>query len=409
MSKCRIPLGPFHPLLEEAEFFNIKVEGEKVVDIEMETGWMHRGHEKISETKTFTQSIFLVERICGICSTSHPFACVNAIEDIDNIEIPERAKYIRVLIGELERIHSHLLWVGLAGHFIGYDTLWMWAWKYREPILQLSEMITGNRNHYAMMRVGGVGRDFDNSLIPKIIPVLDMIEKKMVMLAGAANDDPVLRSRLKGVGVLTKEDAINYCANGPTARASGVDIDVRRDDPTAYEVVDVKVIVTPNGDVYDKLVVRVLEIIESCHIIKQCLKAFEKVQGPIINKVKEISPGEGIGRYEAPRGEVFHYIRSDGSNRPLRHKVRAPSFSNIPTYKASCVGIPLADALITLASVDPCYCCTERSIKAFDINGKKIEHNLLHLSRKKTERLQRELIPKEKSLIDGIFDLSLSR
>ena len=403
MSKCRIPLGPFHPLLEEAEFFDIKVEGEKVVDIEMETGWMHRGHEKISETKTFTQSIFLVERICGICSTSHPFACVNAIENIDNIEIPERAKYIRVLIGELERIHSHLLWIGLAGHFIGYDTLWMWAWKYREPILDLSEKITGNRNHYAMFRVGGVSKDFDNSLIPEINPVLDMVEKKMVMLAGAANDDPVLKSRLKGVGILKKEDAINYCAVGPTARASGVDIDIRRDDPTAYDVVDFNVIVTQNGDVYDKLVVRVLETIESVKIVRKCLDAFPKVQGAIVNNVKEISQGEGIGRYEAPRGEVFHYIRSDGTNRPLRHKVRAPSFSNIPTFKASCIGIPLADALITLAAVDPCYCCTERSLKVLDKNGNPIKQNLLSISREKTAKIKQKFFQNDISPLEKIF------
>ncbi|MEA2103972.1 MAG: nickel-dependent hydrogenase large subunit [Candidatus Cloacimonadota bacterium] len=404
MSKCRIPLGPFHPLLEEAEFFDIKVEGEKVVDIEMETGWMHRGHEKLSESMSYTQSIFLVERICGICSTSHPFALVNAIEDIDDIQIPERAKYIRVLIGEIERIHSHLLWLGLAGHFIGYDTLWMWCWKYREPILQLSELVSGNRNHYAMMRVGGVGRDFDNATIPKYHKVLDDLEKQMIMLAGAAKDDPVLRSRLKGVGILTKEDAINYCANGPTARASGVDIDVRRDDPTAYEVVDVNVITLPHGDVYDKLVVRVLEVIDSVKIMRQCLKAFPKVGGPVLNPVKEISPGEGCGRYEAPRGEVFHYIRSDGTNRPLRHKVRAPSFSNIPTYKASCVGIPLADALITLAAVDPCYCCTERTIRTTDVNNKKVDAELLSLSRAKTEKIRKSIMKNDKSPIDRIFD-----
>ena len=406
MSKCRIPLGPFHPLLEEAEFFDIKVEGEKVVDIEMETGWMHRGHEKISETQSFTQSIYLVERICGICSTSHPFACVNAIEDIDNIQIPERAKYIRVLVGEVERIHSHLLWLGLAGHFIGYDTLWMWAWKYREPILKIAEMISGNRNHYGMMRVGGVGKDFDNELIPKIHPIIDMVEKKMIMLSKAAKDDPVLKSRLKNVGVLTKEDAIDYCANGPTARASGVDMDVRRDDPTAYDVVDFNVITLPNGDVYDKLVVRVLEIIESVKIIRQCLKAFPKVNGPVKTEVKEIPPGEGCGRYEAPRGEVFHYMRSDGTNRPIRHKVRAPSFSNIPTYKASCVGIPLADALITLAAVDPCYCCTERSIRTLDKNNDKIEANLLNLSRDRTQKIRKNFLKNDKTPVERIFEKS---
>jgi len=406
MSKCRIPLGPFHPLLEEAEFFDIKVEGETVVDIEMETGWMHRGHEKISETRSFTQSIYLVERICGICSTSHPFACVNAIEDIDNIQIPERAKYIRVLVGEVERIHSHLLWLGLAGHFIGYDTLWMWAWKYREPILKIAEMISGNRNHYGMMRVGGVGKDFDNELIPKIHPILDAVEKKMVMLSKAAKDDPVLKSRLKNVGILTKEDARDYCANGPTARASGLDMDVRRDDPTAYEVVDFNVITLPNGDVYDKLVVRVLEIIESVKIIRQCLDAFSKVDGPVKTEVKEIPPGEGCGRYEAPRGEVFHYMRSDGTNRPIRHKVRAPSFSNIPTYKASCVGIPLADALITLAAVDPCYCCTERSIRTVDTNNNKIDTDLLNISRDKTQKIRKDFLKKAKTPVERIFEKS---
>ncbi len=406
MSKCRIPLGPFHPLLEEAEFFDIKVEGETVVDIEMETGWMHRGHEKISESRTFTQSIFLVERICGICSTSHPLACVHAIEDIDNVEIPIRARYIRTLIGELERIHSHLLWVGLAGHFIGYDTVWMWAWKYREPVLQVSEKITGNRNHYAMMRVGGVAKDVKKEDIPYIRREMNEIEKKMIMLAKVVRDDPVLKSRLKGVGVLTKEDAINYCAVGPTARASGVAIDVRKDEPLdAYDLVDFDEIVLPNGDVYDKFVVRVLEIIESVKIIRQCLDALEKEEGPILNNVKEISPGEGIGRYEAPRGEVFHYIRSDGTNRSVRHKIRAPSFSNIPTYKASCVGIPLADALITLAGVDPCYCCTERSLKVFDTKGRRLEESLLKFSREKTEKIRAKYYPNGMSSLEKIFEL----
>ncbi|MFA4839499.1 MAG: nickel-dependent hydrogenase large subunit [Candidatus Neomarinimicrobiota bacterium] len=392
MSVNKIPVGPFHPLLEEAEYFELKVDGETVVDIDLEIGWMHRGHEFISESKTFTQSIFLVERICGICSTSHPLALVHAIEDIDNIEIPLRARYIRTLIGELERIHSHLLWIGLAGHFIGYDTLWMWAWKYREPILQMFEMITGNRNHYGMMRVGGVARDVDPVIIPKLLEDLDIVDKKMVMIAGAAKDDPVLRSRLKNVGILTHQAAVDLCAVGPTARASGIAIDVRKDDPTdAYDLVDFNMIVKKNGDVYDKLVVRVLETLESTKIVRQCLEKLKVVQGAILNDVKEVSAGEGIGRYEAPRGEVFHYIRSDGTNRPIRHKVRAPSYVNIPTYVASCKGIPVADALITLAAVDPCYCCTERTIQLIDANRNPVAVDLLKLSREKTERVRREI------------------
>ncbi|HCK98525.1 MAG TPA: NADH:ubiquinone oxidoreductase [Candidatus Marinimicrobia bacterium] len=392
MKANKIPIGPFHPLLEEAEYFELTVEGETVVDIDMEIGWMHRGHEYISEMKTFTQSIYLVERICGICSTSHPLACVHAVEDIDNIEIPLRARYIRTLVGELERIHSHLLWVGLAGHFIGYDTLWMWAWKYREPVLEMFEIISGNRNHYGMMRVGGVARDVDSAKIVELYKHLDMIEKKMVMVAKVVRDDPVVKSRLKGVGVLTHEAAVAYCATGPTSRASGVPWDVRRDEPTdAYDLVDFEVIVLPNGDVYDKAVVRVLEVIESVKIIRQCLDKLKVVQGPILNNVKDISPGEGIGRYEAPRGEVFHYIRSDGTNRPIRHKVRAPSYVNIPTFTASCKGIPIADVLITLASVDPCYCCTERSLKVIDSSCESRQIDLLKSSREKTERIRREI------------------
>jgi len=386
-----IPVGPYHPLLEEAEYFTLKVDGETVVDIDIEIGWMHRGHEFISESMTFTQSIYLVERICGICSTSHPLAFVHAVEDVCNVEVPVRAKIIRTLVGELERIHSHLLWVGLAGHFIGYDTVWMWAWKYREPVLQMFEIISGNRNHYGMMRIGGVGRDVEPDSIPEMEKILDEIEKKMDMLVKVVHDDPVLKSRLKGVGVLKKEDAINFCAVGPTARASGVGIDVRKDEPKdAYDMVDFEVIVLPNGDVYDKFVVRVLEIIESVKICRQCLKLLRTERGPVLNKVKEIPPGEGIGRYEAPRGEVFHYVRTDGSNRAVRHKVRAPSYANIPTCKASCIGIPVADALITTASVDPCYCCTERAVRVIDEKNRELHIDLLRLSREKTERIRRE-------------------
>ena len=164
-TKTIIPIGPYHPLQEEPELFKLYCEGEIVKDIEWETGYNHRGIEKINESKTFDQVFFVVERVCGICSTSHPFAYANAMEELAKAEIPDRAKYIRTIIGELERLHSHLLWVGLAGHFLGYNTVFMWAWKYREIILDLFERITGNRNNYAMFRIGGVRRDIPNSQI----------------------------------------------------------------------------------------------------------------------------------------------------------------------------------------------------------------------------------------------------
>ena len=220
-NKSTIPIGPYHPLQEEPEFWKLVVDGEKVVDVDVRIGYNHRGIEKISEAKSFDQSIFIVERICGICSSSHPIACVQAIEDIAGIAVPERALYIRSINQELERLHSHMLWLGLAGHFIGYNTVFMWAWKYREDICDIMETVTGNRQNYAMMKVGGVRRDIEPEHVPYIKTRLDRFEKNLTMLKGAVLDDPVLHARLKGVGVLSKEGAIDYAALGPTARASG--------------------------------------------------------------------------------------------------------------------------------------------------------------------------------------------
>jgi len=392
--KVVVPIGPYHPLLEEPEYFELYCEGERVVDVKWQPGYNHRGIEKLSESRHWEQVTFLVERICGICSTSHPIAYCNAVEDLLGIDIPERAKYIRSIVGELERIHSHLLWFGLAGHFLGYNTLFMWVWKYREPILDMFEIITGNRNHYAMIRIGGVRRDIEDEDIPLLKKTLGELKGKLEMLTNAVLDDPVLAARLKGVGVLTKEDVKNYGAVGPTARASGVDIDVRKDDPYAgYNLVEWKVITTENGDVFDKAVVRLLECLESIKIIEQSLDAIKGKKGEIWKEVREVPPGEGIGRHEAPRGETFHYIRSDGSNRPVRHKVRAPSYTNIPTFKASCIGETISDVAIILAGVDPCYCCTER-VSVYDAETRKKLYGykeLVELSRKKTEKLRREM------------------
>jgi len=393
VKKTLIPIGPYHPLQEEPELFKLYCEGEIVKDIKWETGYNHRGIEQLSEKKTYDQSFFLVERICGICSTSHPFAFANAVEEICNIEITNRAKYIRSIIGELERIHSHLLWVGLAGHFLGYNTVFMWAWKYREPILDLFEMITGNRNSYAMFKVGGVRRDIENYKIPQIKETLDKFKIKNDLLVGAVMDDPVIHARTKGVGILTKQDIIDYAAVGPTARASGIAIDVRKDDPyAAYPLVNWKVITAQEGDVFAKAEVRLLEMYESISIIEQCLEGLKKEkEGEITVKVKDIPEGWGTGHAEAPRGEVFHYVLSDGSNSPARHKIRAPSYTNIATFKKSCIGQTISDATISLAAVDPCYCCTERMAVAYDSKtGEKIlnGNELIALSAEKTNQLK---------------------
>ncbi len=385
-----IPIGPFHPLQEEAEYFKLTVEGEKVVGLDIQLGYMHRGHEKICENKTYDQIPFVVERICGICSTSHPFAAVLAMEDAAGIEVPRRASYIRSIIGELERIHSHLLWVGLAGHFLGYNTVWMWAWKYREPVLEMCEMITGNRNHYAMFKPGGVRRDIEPAMIPPLMQVLDELDKKLWMLTKAVLDDPVFHKRVEGVGILTKEKAIEYSAEGPTGRASGIVIDVRKDDPhAAYDWIEWEEIVFPEGDVFAKAKVRLLECLESTKIIRQCLGKLKGLpEGDIDAKMEHPPDGEGIGRYEAPRGEVIHYVKGNGSMYPERYKIRAPSFMNIKSNEVAVLGGSVADAAITLAAVDPCYCCTER-IAAFDTRGKFLYtwDDMVKLSQEKTVRM----------------------
>ena len=395
-NKKIIPVGPYHPLQEEPELFKLYCEGETVKDIKWETGYNHRGIEKLSESKTFEQVFFLVERICGICSTSHPFAFANCMEEIADVEVPDRAKYIRSIIGELERLHSHFLWVGLAGHFLGYNTVWMWAWKYREPILDLFEIISGNRNSYAMFKIGGVRRDINKEQIKQARKIMNDVKKKNDLLTGAVMDDPVIHARTKGVGILTKEDVMNYAAVGPTARASGWDIDVRRDDPyAAYNMIDWKVITAEAGDVFAKAQVRLLENYESIKIIEQCLDGLEKEpEGDIEVKVKEIPEGLGTGRAEAPRGEVFHFVKTDGSNSPVRHKIRAPSYVNIATFKKACVGQTISDATISLAAVDPCYCCTERMAFAYDnYSGKMIYdgNQLVELSKKKTEEVRKNI------------------
>jgi NADH-quinone oxidoreductase subunit D len=391
IKRALVPIGPFHPLQEEPEFFQLTVEGETVVDLDVRLSGNHRGIEKLDESKTFDQVPYVVERVCGICSASHPLAYIQAVEEIADVKVPERALYLRTIVNELERIHSHMLWVGLAGHFLGYNTVFMWAWRYREPCMDALEILTGSRVNYANAKIGGVRREIPDEVWSQIENCVDETVGPMEMLTNAILDDPVLHARLKNVGVLKKEDAIAWGVTGPTARGSGVAIDVRADDPyAAYDRVDWQVRVQEEGDVFAKAVVRCLETLDACRIIKQAIR--DLPGGPIDANVEEIPPGEGVGHVEAPRGETFHYVRSDGSNYPVRHKIRAPSYVNLPSFRASCIGGDVADVAITLASVDPCYSCTERTVRIVDERGtKRMKFNdLVRLSREKTERIRRQ-------------------
>lgn len=386
-----IPIGPYHPLQEEAEFFQLFVEGETVVDMDVRLSYNHRGIEGVSMKRTWDQVPYTVERVCGICSASHPLAYVQAVEEICGAKVPERALYIRTIVNELERIHSHLLWFGLAGHFIGFNTVFMWAWRYREPSLDALEVVSGSRINYANHTVGGSRLDLDPEKVKYVSEKLDEIERPLDMFITTALEDPVLSLRLKGVGVLTPEAARLLGAVGPTGRASGLPIDVRRDDPyAAYDRMDWDVITATHGNVFDKAVVRLLETKQSIRMLRQALR--DLPDGPIQTPVKEIPPGEGVGHVEAPRGETFHFVKSNGGPGPERHKIRAPSYINIPTFKATCIGQPIADVTITLAAIDPCYSCTERMLVVRDADsGEELMDfgDLVRLSQQKTEQIRK--------------------
>jgi membrane-bound hydrogenase subunit alpha len=358
----RIPIGPQHPALKEPESFSVILQGEKIASMSVRLGYNHRGVEKAAEERTYIQDIYLIERVCGICSHSHSTCFIQAVEEIAGLEVPKRAQYIRVLIAELERIHSHLLWLGVAGHEIGFDTLLMYSWRDREVVMDLLAMISGNRVHYGMNTIGGVRRDISTEQVKQILTAVDILEERTKYYIQVATDETTLINRLSGVGVVTHDDAVHLGAVGPTARASGVDRDVRRDDPyAAYPELSFKVITSDHNDVYGRTLVRVGELMQSYSIIRQVLAQLP--EGPISVKApRKIPAGEALSRYEAPRGEDVHYVKANGTDKPERVKVRAPTLANVQVVAHMMKDRYLADLPIVIAAIDPCFSCTDRMI-----------------------------------------------
>lgn len=366
MAKMMVPLGPQHPALEEPESFNLLLDGEHVAAATVALGYNHRGMEKACESRTYMQDIYLLERICGICSHSHSSSYVQAVETLAGVEIPRRAKYLRTLIGELERVHSHLLWLGIAGHEIGFQTLFMAVWKDRELVMDILERLTGNRINYGMNTIGGVRRDIDAQQAQDILVSLNILEERTDYYIKVCTQDQSIIARLKGVGGLPREEALRLGAVGPVLRASGVARDVRKDDPyDAYPDLDFKVITDDHADVLGRTIVRVFEILESYKICRQVIRSMP--DGPIAVKVpSKIPAGEAVSRYEAPRGEDIHYVRSNGSDHPERVKVRAPTLANLASITNMIEGGYLADVPIVIAAIDPCFSCTDRTIRVTD-------------------------------------------
>ena len=361
--KFKIPIGPQHPALKEPESFSVALKGEKILGVEIRLGYNHRGIEKACEERTYIQDIYLAERICGICSHSHSSCFIQCVEELAGLEVPKRGLFIRTLIGELERVHSHFLWLGVAGHEVGFDTLLMYTWRDRELVMDLLAGLTGNRVNYGMNTIGGVRRDVTKEQLRKIKETVDVLEERTMYYIKIATSEPTLINRLSGVGVLSREDTLSLDAVGPTARASGVSRDVRRDDPyAAYAELNFDVITDDHCDVYGRTIVRVKELLESFKIIREIVAKIP--EGPIAVKApRRIPAGEALSRYEAPRGEDMHYVKSNGSDKPERVKVRAPTLANVQAVKHMLKDRYLADLPIVIAAIDPCFSCTDRMVR----------------------------------------------
>jgi NADH-quinone oxidoreductase subunit D len=363
MAKMSIPIGPQHPALKEPESFLISLNGERITDVAMRLGYNHRGIEKAAENRSYIQDLYLIERVCGICSHSHSSAFIQCVEEIAGLEVPPRGKYIRTLVGELERVHSHLLWLGVAGHEIGFDTLLMYSWRDRELVMDILAMLTGNRVHYAMNTIGGVKRDIDEDQAREILKAVDTLEERTKYYIEVATHETTLIQRLSGPGHISKEDVLKYGVVGPTGRASGVGRDARRDDPyAAYPELDFKVITDDHCDVYGRTLVRVGELMEAYSLIRQVLKKLPA--GDIAVKApRRIPVGEAVSRYEAPRGEDVHYVRGNGTDKPERVRVRAPTMANLQAVAKMLEDNNLADVPIVIAAIDPCFSCTDRMVR----------------------------------------------
>ena len=356
-----VPIGPYHPALEEPIHARLYTEGELICDAEVFIGYNHRGIEKLATERNAIQTLVLVERVCGICSHSHAFTYAMCVEELNGLEVPRRGEYIRVITAELERLHSHLLWMGIACHIIGHDSMFMHIWEERELVMDLLERMTGNRVNYAMVTIGGARRDVDDALRRDLLAGCDKLQEKLKRITDIVQGDKTIALRTKKVGVLTTEDALRLGAIGPHARASGVDVDVRRDSPySAYGEFSFQVPVCRDGDVFDRVVVRALECFESISIIRQALENLP--EGPINlgNKFLKIKEGVAVKRHEAPRGQLSHMVVGNGGFNNHRISIHVPSFKNTATIPHMLRGNTVADAGLIIASIDPCFSCLDR-------------------------------------------------
>ena len=353
-----VPFGPQHPVLPEPIHIDLVLEDEKVIEAIPSIGYIHRGLEKLIEKRDFNDYLYVIERICGICSYMHGMGYCEALERIFDVEIPDRAKYLRTIWCEMSRVHSHLLWLGLLADAFGFESLFYQCWRMREKVLDMFEASTGGRVIFSVNKIGGVLKDMDKDMLASFVKEFDAMEDEIKKLCNVFLTDYTVESRLRKVGILTKEDAIATGAVGPMMRASGIEIDTRKTGYAAYSNIDFKIITSNDCDSYARCEVRIKELFQSFDIIRQAVAQIP--DGELSIAVKGNPDGEAFMRVEQPRGEAIYYVKANGTKNLDRARVRTPTFTNLTPLVKILQGCDYADVPILILTIDPCVSCTER-------------------------------------------------
>ena len=356
-----IPMGPLHITSDEPGHFRLYVEGEDIIDADYRMFYVHRGMEKCAESRMNYDTVpFLAERICGICGFAHSVSYVETIEQAQEIEVPLRAQYIRSIVLETERLHSHLLNLGLVCHFSGFDTGFQHLFRVRERSMDLAEMLTGARKTYGLNLIGGVRRDILANQKLSTLKYLEDMRFEVERLVDVLLTTPNFLNRAANIGILDRQTARDYSPVGPTVRGSGYARDVRWVHPYAgYQYIERKPITKDSCDVLGRTLVRVEEFFESIDILSELLE--NAPTGPILNDKWTYEPHRyAVAATEAPRGEDLHWTMIGDNQKVYRWRAKASTYSNWPALRYMFRGNTISDAALIVGSLDPCYSCTER-------------------------------------------------
>lgn len=364
MSEMWITMGPQHPFSHGLWTLKIKADGEVVTDAEPVVGYLHRGWEKECENRTYPQIIPMADRLCYSASMTWSHLYCRVVEEAMGIEVSDRAKYLRVVADEICRLQSHLMWYAAMGTDLGNLTVFLWALREREFMLDLNVKLCGQRMTTNYPRIGGVRNDMPDLFERDVLRVIDRFEKEIWRVINLTDDSYTFVSRMQGVGYMSRKDVANYGITGPAMRGCGVDFDIRRDDPYSnYDQLDFEVPVLKEGDAYARYQVRIEEMFQSCRIIRQAvekLKNLPKTDPIRVKAPRNVPEGTHMARIEDPRGESLMYLISDGTDKPYRLKVRSPIFVNVSAAKHMVQGVRIADIPAIMGTIDMCLGETDR-------------------------------------------------